>query len=150
MFQIANKGVLNLLYVEYEEYKNKYYEVQRKYDEILGEKEVLFVKTQPKAVKFDGEKVSGGSPVNAFDEYLIMKEKKNIDQRLKEVKSILDDRARLVELKEEELRASNNVQDKIYRYRYLDRFTIDKITRLVNYSRPQIFRILKTIRNNLK
>lgn len=139
-----------LLYVQYEEYKNKYYEVQRKYDEILGEKEKLFVRTQPKAIKFDKEKVSGGSPVNAFDEYLIMKEKKNIDQRLDEIKSILDDRARLVNLKEEELRASNNVQDKIYKYRYLDRLTVEKITRLVNYSRPQVFRILKIIRNNLK
>lgn len=139
-----------MLYVEYEKYLNKYYEVQKKYDAILEEKERLFSRTQPQAIKYDSEKVNGGSPVNTFDEYLIKKEKKNIDQRLNEVKSILDDRARLVKLKEEELKSSNDIYDRIYKYRYWDRLTIDKIRKLVNYSRPQVFRILKIIRNNLK
>ena len=45
-----------MLYIEYEEYKNKYYEVQRKYNDILNEKEELFAKTQPKATQITGEK----------------------------------------------------------------------------------------------
>lgn len=139
-----------MIYITYNEYKNKYYETQQRYNETLNEKEELFAITQPKATKFDTERVAGGNPVNTFDEYLIQKERKSIDQRLEEIKSILDDRERLVKLKEEELRASNNIQDMIYKYRYLDRLTIEKITRLVNYSRPQVFRILKIIRNNLK
>ena len=57
---------------------------------------------------------------------------------------------RLLKLKEQELRASTSVQDKIYKYRYLDRLKVFKIAKLVGYSEPQIYRILKTIRNNIK
>ena len=95
-----------MLYEEYEIYKNKYYEVQKKYNDILNEKEELFAKTQPKAMQIKGDKTIGGKHVNTFDNYLIQKERKNIDQRLEEVKSILDDRERLLKLKEVELRAS--------------------------------------------
>lgn len=138
-----------MLYIEYEIYKNKYYEVQKKYNEILNEKEELFARTQPTAVRITGEKTTGGKHINAFDDYLIQKEKKNIDQRLEEVKSILDDRERLVKLKEQELRASNNSFDKIYRCRYIDRLTIEKTARVSNYSRSQVFNILKEIRKNI-
>ncbi len=139
-----------MLYEEYEEYKNRYYEVQRKYNEILNEKEELFAKTQPKATKITGEKTAGGKHINTFDDYLIQKERKNIDQRLEEIKSILDDRERLVKLKEQELRASSNSYDKIYRCRYIDKLTIEKTARLSNYSRSQVFNILKEIRKHLK
>lgn len=139
-----------MLYEEYEEYKNRYYEVQRKYNEILNEKEELFAKTQPKATKITGEKTTGGKHINTFDDYLIQKERKNIDQRLEEVKTILEDRERLVKLKEQELRTSNNSHDKIYRCRYIDRLTIEKTARLSNYSRSQVFNILKEIRKHLK
>lgn len=139
-----------MLYEEYEIYKNKFYEAQRKYNDILNEKEELFAKTQPKATNITGEKTTGGKRENLFDEYLIQKEKKNIDARLKEVKSILDDRERLLKLKEQELRASKHSYDKIYKYKYLDRLTVEKITKLVSYSRPQVFRILKKIRISLK
>ena len=139
-----------MIYVIYEEYKNKYYETQKEYDIILNEKEKLFMITQPSAVKFDKEIVSGGTTDNTFDRYLILKEEKKIDQRLNEIKSILDDRERLLKLKEQELRASTSVQDKIYKYRYLDRLKVFKIAKLVGYSEPQIYRILKTIKYNLK
>lgn len=139
-----------MIYVIYEEYKSKYYETQKEYDLILNEKEKLFMLTQPSTVKFDKEIVSGGTTDNTFDRYLILKEEKKIDQRLNEIKSILDDRERLLKLKEQELRASTSVQDKIYKYRYLDRLKVFKIAKLVGYSEPQIYRILKSIRNNLK
>lgn len=145
-----NKWGGKVLYEEYELYKNKYYEVQKKYNDILNEKEELFAKTQPKAVQIKGEKTSGGKHTNTFDDYLIQKEKKNIDKRLEEVRSILDDRGRLVKLKEQELRASNNSHDKIYRCRYIDRLTIEKTARISNYSRSQVFNILKEIRSKLK
>lgn len=138
-----------MLYEEYQEYKIRYYEVQKKYNEILNEKEKLFARTQPKATKITGDKTAGGKRVNAFDEYLIQKEKKNIDQRLEEVKSILNDRERLLKLKEQELRTSNNPYDKIYRCRYIDRLTIEKTARISNYSRSQVFNILKKIKKNI-
>ena len=139
-----------MIYEIYEEYKNKYYDTQNEYEKVLTEKEKLFMMTQPSSVKFDKGVVSGGITDNTFEKYLILKEEKKIDQRLEEIKSILDDREKLLKLKEQELRASTSVQDKIYKYRYLDKLKVFKIAKLVGYSEPQIYRILKTIRNNLK
>ena len=139
-----------MLYEEYEEYKSRYYEAQRIYNYILNEKEELFAKTQPKATQITGEKTGGGKHENLFDEYLIQKERKNIDKRLEEAKSILDDRERLLKLKELEVRVSKHSHDKIYRCRYIDRLTIEKTARLSNYSRSQVFNILKEIREHLK
>ena len=139
-----------MLYIEYEEYKSKYNEAQRSYNDILNEKEELFARTQPKATQIKGDKTTGGKHNNTFDDYLIQKERKNIDKRLAEIKSILDDRERLVKLKEMELRASNNPYDKIYRCRCIDKLTIEKTARISNYSRSQVFNILKEIRSKLK
>jgi len=138
-----------MIYIEYEAYKSKYYDTQKQYNDILNEKEKLFSMTQPKSMKFDGEPVKGGVHKNIFDEYLLLKEQKNIDQRLKEIKAILEDRENLLSLKEEELKNSTNVQDKIYVCRYINRMKVYKISRLVGYSEAQIYRLLKTIKSNI-
>lgn len=136
-------------YVAYEIYKNKYYEAQLKYNEILSEKELLFNTTQPRATKTDTDK-KGSRKDNIFDNYLIAKEQRQIDKRLKEVKSILRDRERLLKLKEEELLNSSNLYDRIYKYKYIEKMKVFKICKLIGYSEAQIYRILKTIKTNLK
>ena len=137
------------LYLQYEDYKAKYLETQKRYDDILSEKEQLFERTQPQGVRYDQERTSGGSPVNKFDEYLISKDKKRIDERLSEVKSLLEDRERLLKLKEKELRSSNDIWDKIYYMRYIDYSKIAKIARTVNYSEMQVYRILHAINDKI-
>jgi hypothetical protein len=141
--------VVILLYIEYHEYRNKYYAAQEKYDEVLSEKEHLFVKTQPKATQYDKEVVSGGSPSNSFDEYLILKDKKQIDERLEEAKSILEDRERLLKLKEIELRQSKDWHDKVYVYKYLDNLSANEIKYKMHYCRSNIYEILKKIKKNI-
>jgi len=139
-----------MVYIAYEEYKSKYYEAQQRYNTVLNEKEELFSITQPKATDYKKEIVKGGSPVNTFDKYLILKEKKQIDQRLQEIKAILDDREKLFKLKEAELRRSKDIQDKTYVYRYLDNLAIKKIALLISCGEATVYRILKSIKNNLK
>lgn len=139
-----------MLYLEYAHFKEKYLETQQKYNEILSEKELLFSRTQLQAVQFDKEKVSGGKQTNAFELYLLEKERTRIDERLAEVKSILDDREKLLSLKLQELRQSNVIEDKIYRMRYIDKIRVYKIAKLVNYSDRQVVRILSKINESLK
>ncbi len=139
-----------MLYIEYHEYRDKYYDAQRKYDEVLSEKEHLFARTQPKATQYDKEVVSGGSPSNSFDEYLIAKEKKQIDERLEEAKSILDDRERLLKLKEEELRHSKDWLDIIYVYYYIEKLSMRKISKRIPFSTTGIYRKVEIIRKNIK
>ena len=138
-----------MLYIQYHEFKIKYNNAQKDYDDILSEKERLFARTQPQATVYDKEKVNGGSPTNAFDEYIIEKEKKNIDARLVEARSILEDRERLLKLKEEELRRSGDWYDKAYVYKYIDGLKVREIKYKMPYCRSQIYEILSKIQKNL-
>ena len=51
----------------------------------------------------------------------------------------------LLRLKEKELRSSPVISDKVYLYRYVDGYRIGKIACLINYSKSQVYRILKQI-----
>lgn len=139
-----------MIYIEYEVYKTKYKETQSIYDEILTEKERIFQKTQSKAIRYDVEKVSSGTYSNILDNYIVEKDEKRIDERLEEVKSLLDDRERLLKLKEKELRESKALYDKIYRMHYLDRMKPYRISEFIGYSKSQIYRILDKIDKNIK
>lgn len=144
-----------MLYTEYEEYKTKYLNAQKEYDKILNEKEKLFGITQPKATEFDKERVNGGSPVNSFDKYMENMEKKQIDERLNVARSILEDREKLLKLKENELRSSKDWLDRIYVYYYLEKLSIRKIEKKIKYkydypiSKSEIDRKLQKISKNI-
>ena len=137
-------------YIEYEKCKNECYEIQCKYNRLLAQKEELFSATQPQALKFDKEVVSGGRNRNTFEEYLIKKDKIELDKRLAEMKTIVDDYNHLLNIKYEQLKKSSNIQDKIYMYRYVEKLKIYQIHHKANYSEAQIYRILKEIRANIK
>ena len=137
-------------YIEYEKCKNQCYEAQCKYNNLLAEKEELFSKTQPQAIKYDKEVVSGGKPGNSFEEYLIIKDKKRIDERLAELKTIVDDFNHLLNIKFNQLEKSNNIKDKIYYYRIVKRGSIAFVCRKVGYQEAQVHRYLKEIKEDLK
>ena len=136
------------MYKEYLVYKKKCETAQKIYDNIVSEKEELFISTQPKAVTYDTEKVAGGTPSNVFDDYLIQQEFKQLDERLNIARSILEDRIRLLKLKEEQLRQSTHPHDKVFVCKCLDNKKVYKIAKEVGYSEVQVYRILKIIRKN--
>lgn len=138
-----------MIYIQYDEYKNKYYNAQKEFDSVLREKEELFSKTQPQATRYDKELVSGGKVNNKFDDYVILKDKNKIDERLLESKSILEDREKLLKLKEQELKESKDWIDIIYVYYYIDKLSIRKIEKRIPYSTAEICRKLKIIRKNI-
>lgn len=144
------KGVIPLFYLEYDAAKIKYREMLMQYEEILSEKAELFAKTQPQSVQYDKDRVSGGEAVNKFDEYIVKKDRKKIDERLAEIRSLLEDRERLLRLKEKELRLSSDIRDKVYLMRHVDNMRIYKIANITHYSEAQIYRILHDIRETVK
>ena len=133
------------IYLEYEILKAKYKVSQQVFDGILEEKEQLFAMTQPKSVKYDTERVSGGTPANKFDEYLIQVEKRKLEDRLSEAKLLMEERRDLLKMKEQELRQSVDLHDIIYCCRVLDRMKMQKIMAKTNYSKSQIYRLIQEI-----
>lgn len=139
-----------MIYISYIEYKSKYYNALSNYNKLIDEWEKIFGITQPKATTFDKERVSGGQAANSFDTYIEKMEEKQLNEKINIARSILEERTKLLKLKEEELRLSSNPYDKIYTYRFIDRMKIYKISRLVGYGEAQTYRILRIIRKNIK
>lgn len=139
-----------MIYLEYEEYRLKYLSAQRKYDEVLTEKEDLFDRTQPQGVSFDKERVGGTSDSNRFDEYLIQLERKQIDERLEEIKQIMEQRWELLLDKYDELKASNEIMDRLYVLRFLEHERMQKITKQIPYSESHIYRLMNQLLNEVR
>ncbi|MCM1008856.1 MAG: hypothetical protein NC485_13250 [Ruminococcus flavefaciens] len=134
-----------MLYLDYERFRQNYLEAQRRYDAVLSEKERLFARTQPQAVRFDKESCTSSAGGSPFDGYLIEKERKCIDERLEEAGTLMLNRKELLKLKEQELINSRDVHDKIYRLRYILRWNVPKISRETGYSESHLYRILNNI-----
>ena len=139
-------GIMEKIYVVYEDYKKVYYEVQKQYNQTLEEREKLFAKTQPQSLKFDKLIIDNNNYNNAFESYLIAKERMQIDKRISELKIILEDRKNLLETKEKELRKSKQWIDKLYVYKYIENLSVKEILQLMPYEEAQIYRMLKQIK----
>ena len=139
-----------MIFYEYSRLRDRLNDAKEAYLEILDEKAELFARTQPKAVAYDGEKVAGGTPKNPFDEYLILKEKARIDERLEEAKAIVMERLDALEAKEKELRQSDGLYDIVYKMRYVDGSHVKKISKAIGYSKSQTYRIIERVDEILK
>ena len=139
-----------MIYPDYHYFKNLHSETQRMMQELLNEKQGLFEMTQPKGIDTEKEAVSGGKQNNLFDSYMIALEQSKIDERIAALQEILEAREKLLSGKLKELRESLFLEDKVYRMRYIDRMRVFKIARKLNYSEPQIYRILRRIQKTLK
>ena len=134
-----------MLYLEYEKCRCRYMNALYMYENILDEKAELFEKTQPKSTRYDKERVSGGQSGNAFESYMVEVERTKIDERLKTVKSMVEDRGHLLKIKEQELRSSKDLYDRIYTLKYLDFRKTERIAKIIGYSESQTYRIIKGI-----
>lgn len=134
-----------MIFKDYEEYLKEFLDSQRQFDAIIREKEKLFAKTQPNATRFDKEKVTGGVMENAFDTYLERKDETMIDYRISEAESLLRNRELLLSIKKDELYASHDILDKVYRMNRIERIRPYRIARILNYSVSQIYRHLERI-----
>lgn len=138
-----------MIYIEYHNCKKKYEEIKKLYEQIVEEKERLFLKTQPKAASIDKVSVDGGARNNLFDNYLMEKEKKQLDMKLDEVKVLIDDRYRILFDKEKELRTSKEWIDKVYLYKYIERLSVKKILHQIPYEEAQIYRMINEIKRSI-
>ena len=139
-----------MVYLDYDHCKRLYESAQEAYEAVLMEKEELFAKTLPKSARADKERITGGTKTNAFDAYIIEKERKQIDERIAEARSLMMARHDLLVRKENEIRESRETIDAIYVMRYIDHLKVSKIARKQGYSKSQVYRIIESIDQNIK
>lgn len=138
-----------MVFIEYEKLKKQYDNMQNVCDSILREKEKYFTRTQPNAIRYDKVAVTGGVHENGFDEYLAECEKHKIDERLNEAINILHARGELLYLKEQELRASKDINDIIYVMYFLDHAKVVTIAMALCYSQSQTYKIIDKIKKRI-
>ena len=144
--------MMYLVYMEYNDCKDKLNEIQKRYKEILEEKEQLFNATSIKPTRFRyGIRIRSkyNSVTNSFDDYLEAKEEKRIDERLSEIRSMIKDRSTLLKMKEQELKSSKCWDDILYVCFFVDNMPISKIKSKIPYGQSQIYRMLKKIKQEI-
>ncbi len=138
-----------MIYLEYEQYKARYRFLQERFEKVLLEKEILFTRTLPNAIRYDRDQVQTSIDGNVLDDYVISLEEQKIDETLDHIRTSLKDWQILIDLKENELRKSKDKYDRVYLLRFIDGVGINRIAREMSYSRAQIYRILRQIERKI-
>lgn len=132
-------------YLEYERIKDRYNNFQALFAQVLLEKERLLTKTLPNAIRYDREKVLVSVDGNPLENYMIAVEDEGLEEKLSQYRQNLKDWRVLLEIKEGELRKSQEKTDKIYVMRCIDGYGINRIAKIMSYSKSQVYRILDKI-----
>lgn len=137
-------------YLDYELKMEKYVQSMEIYEALLHEKESIYSRFLPHPADMTIDRVDGGVERNAFDDYLVIIERTRINERISEQADIVSIREQLKNKALTSLERSNNLYDKIYRYKHLDNWRIHKIARYIGYSDSQVYRILDKIKDAIK
>ena len=136
------------MYIEYNELLKQFKKTERNYNEALEKKSELILSVMPGAVKPkevmvtintspDTNLINYTSKIDEVDK-LINQSRNTRDMLNYELKK------KLIKMKEE-----GDVYDKIYIYRWIEHRSVYKFYRLVGYSRPQVYRFISEMKENL-
>lgn len=131
------------LYIEFERISNKYSALQKAFTDTLLEKERLFMQTLPGAIRYDKDKVQTTADGSPLEDYVVNVDTKELDAKLARYRSLLDDWKVIMEVKEAELRKSKDIYSRIYVLRYLDNYSVARISRILHYNRQWIYKKIK-------
>ena len=137
-----------MIYEEYEAIWCKIRKLEKELFKLIDKRGELFDKTQPKSANMDKVMVDGKNPSNMMEQYVMQKE--YLNEKIEQLNITLDDWYQALKRKREELRLSKNLYDRIYNYRYIERLSIFKIAKLINYSERQTRRHIENIEKNIK
>jgi hypothetical protein len=136
------------MYIEYNELLKQFKRAEKNYNESLEKKSKLILSVMPGAIKPkevmvtintspDTNLINYTSEIDEVDK-LINQSRNTRDMLNYELKK------KLIKMKEE-----GDVYDKIYIYRWIEHKSVYKFYRLVGYSRPQVYRFISEMKENL-
>ena len=137
-------------YTDYESYLVRYEHIQMQFVRVLLEKEKLLTRTLPSAIRYDKDKVQNTIDDNPLEDFVISVEEKELDVKIARLRRHLDDWRVLMDVKEQELRKSQVLIDRVYVMRYLDGLSVNKICRIIHYEKTRVYELLTEIAKNGK
>ena len=99
---------------------------------------------------YGGDRVQSSPTSTAIDRYVEAKERAGIDRRKAELSQVMQEREMLIQLKKSELYASQSLEDKVYRWRAIDRLKVPEIARKTHYTTRQIYRTIRRIQDRIR
>lgn len=135
------------LFVEHYHLNEEYKEAKKEFEKALAKKSQLLYSIVPRSANFENELVKGSSS-NKFLNYTIKMEE--IDKEINVRRNLRDVLAYRLKLKEIELKKSDNILDKVYYLRIVERIKVRQICIKINYSKTQTYRILEEVRKKCK
>ena len=136
------------MYLEYNELLKQFKKAERNYNEALEKRSELILSVMPGAIKAkEVMTTSNTSPDTNLINYT--SEIDEVDKLINQSRNTRDMlnyelKKKLIKMKEE-----GNVYDKIYIYRWVEHKSVYKFYRLVGYSRPQVYRFISEMKENL-
>ena len=136
------------MYIEYNELLRQFKRAEKNYNESLEKKSKLILSVMPGAVKPKEIMVTiNTSPDTNLINYT--SELDEVDKLINQSRNTRDMlnyelKKKLIKMKEE-----GDVYDKIYIYRWIEHKSVYKFYRLVGYSRPQVYRFISEMKENL-
>ena len=139
-----------MLFLDYERAKIKYYKAQMWFEEALSEQERLLTKTMPSAISYNKPNVKSSPNGNVLDDYVIAKEEKRIDKKISRMRKLMDDREKILKVKEQELRKSHDKMDLVYVKLKIDGQSPEEISEALHYSKSQVYRMIGGIKSVIR
>lgn len=139
-----------MLFLDYERAKIKYYKAQMWFEEALSEQERLLTKTMPSAISYNKPNVKSSPNGNVLDDYVIAKEEKRIDKKISRMRKLMDDREKILTVKEMELRKSHDKMDLVYVKWKIDGQSPEEISEALHYSKSQVYRMIGGIKSVIR
>lgn len=136
------------MYIEYNELLKQFKKAERNYNEALEKKSELILSVMPGAVKPKEDMVT----INTSPDTNLINYTSKIDEVDKLINQSRNTRDMLnYELKKKliKMKEEGDVYDKIYIYRWIEHRSVYKFYRLVGYSRPQVYRFISEMKENL-
>lgn len=139
------------MYLEYVELYYKKKKAENDYNKAIDAKAKLLYTVTPHSIipnEIVNHLTPSIDPSNKFTNYSA--QITEIDERIKNTRDVFDNRTYLFKVKEIELRESNDLFDKIYVYKWLDKKKERHFCKLIGYSRAQTYRYVDEIREEIK
>ena len=138
-----------MLYLNYIQLSSRHRHFQAVYEGLCDERERLLSAAMPHGTRLDGCKVSGSGFSRMIEDSVIRVELSHIDRQIQEARSILDDWEFVKACALDDLRNSDDLHDKVFCYRYVDRRKAEWISSMIGLSESQVYRIIQKIQKNL-
>lgn len=123
--------------------------LEENYTKTLEIKNEIFRITQPKSPVFSDVKVQNESVKDKFCEYIELNEAMQLDKRLSLIGDTIIECKNCIKKHENELRTSNDYEDKIYCLWVLDGKSVKEIMNIVCYQKTTVYEAIKHIKEQI-